>query len=235
MNSTRNPGRIAGYWYLLLVFIGPLRLIYIPGKLFVNEDAAATARNIAAHQMLFRLGMAADLAGAVVLVLLSLAFYRLFERVDRNLAMQALIFGGIMQGLLYLVGVAHDLGALMVVRGAPFLEAFTPPQRDALVLFLLRMRDHLNTAAEVLWGVWLFPLAALVWKSRFVPRFLAVWLVLAGGSWLALCFTAVLSPQYVHQVWLWTQPCSLGEIALTLWLLVRGSRPPASPPTTAAA
>ena len=33
MSSTHNPGRVAGLWYLLLVLVGPLRLIYIPTKL----------------------------------------------------------------------------------------------------------------------------------------------------------------------------------------------------------
>jgi hypothetical protein len=47
MSSTRNPGRVAGLWYLLLVLIGPLRLICIPNKLFVSGNAAATVDNIA--------------------------------------------------------------------------------------------------------------------------------------------------------------------------------------------
>jgi hypothetical protein len=63
-----NRGRVAGLWYLLLVFLGPLRLIYIPNALFVPHDAAATVRNIATHESLFRLGMVADLSGAVVLM-----------------------------------------------------------------------------------------------------------------------------------------------------------------------
>jgi hypothetical protein len=67
---------VAGFWYLLLVLIGPLRLIYIPGKLFVRGNAAATVSNIAAHEWLFRFGIVADLACGVILIFLVLAFYR---------------------------------------------------------------------------------------------------------------------------------------------------------------
>jgi hypothetical protein len=74
MNSTHNPGRVAGFWYLLLVLIGPLRLIYIPTKLFVHGNAAATVNNIAAHEWLFRFGIVSDLAGGVILIFLVLAF-----------------------------------------------------------------------------------------------------------------------------------------------------------------
>lgn len=228
MRATVNPGRVAGFWYLLLVVIGPLRLIYIPTKLFVHGNAAATASNIAAHQLLFRLGIIADLAGAVIAVLLTLAFYRLFAGVDRNLAVQVVIFGGVMPALLYFVGVVSDLSALMVVRGADFLSVFDKPQHDALAMLFLRLRDHQNIAAEILWGVWLFPLALLVYRSRFLPRFLGVWLALGGFAYIALSVTGVLWPQYQNKVFTIAQPAFFSEIALMLWLVFKGARPPAT-------
>src|SRR5256884_8800015 len=97
MNQARNPGRVVGFWYLLLVLGGPLRLIYIPNKLFVHDNAAATASNIAAHEWLFRFGMLSDLFGAVVLIFLVLAFYRLFKGVDQQLAVLLVIVGGVMR------------------------------------------------------------------------------------------------------------------------------------------
>jgi len=227
MTSTRNPGRVAGLWYLLLVLIGPLRLIYIPTKLFVHGNAAATVNNIAAHEWLLRLGIAGDLAGAVILIFLTLAFYRLFAGVDRHLAVQVVIFGGVMPALIYFVGVVDDFGALMVVRGADFLSVFDKPQQDALAMLFLRLRDHQNTAAEILWGVWLLPLAVLVYKSRFLPRFLGVWLALGGFAYLILILTGVLWPQYQGKVFTISQPAFFSEIALMLWLVIKGARPPA--------
>ncbi len=99
---TRNPGRVAGLWYLLLIFIGPLLLIYIPNKLFVDGDAAATVGNILAHEWLFRLGMVSTLACGVLWIFLILALYRLFAGVDKNLAVQMVIFGGVMPATLFL-------------------------------------------------------------------------------------------------------------------------------------
>ena len=225
MTSTHNPGRVAGLWYLLLVFIGPLRLMYIPNKLFDYDNAAATVSNIAAHQLLFRMGIVVDLAGAIVLIFLTLAFYRLFAGVDRNLAVQVVIFGGVMPALLYFVGVACDLATLMVVRGPAFLSVFDAPQRDALAVFILRLRDHQNTAAMVLWGVWLFPLGALVYQSRFLPRFLGVWLIVNGAAYLSVSLTRVLWPLYSGKVWSVSQPAIFGEIALMLWLVIKGATP----------
>jgi len=230
MGKPNNPGRVAGLWYLILVLLGPLRLIYIPSKLFVTGNAAATASNIAAHQMLFRLGIVADLACALVLIFLTLAFYRLFADVDRHLAVLVVIFGGVMPSIIDIVGVTWDLGTLMAVRGAPFLSVFDKPQQDALALLFLKLRDHQNTAAEILWGVWLLPLALLVYRSHFLPRFLGVWLVFGGLAYIALCLTNVLWPEFQDKVFTICQPAFFSEVALTLWLVIRGARPTAQSP-----
>jgi hypothetical protein len=225
MTSTHNPGRVAGLWYLLLCVIGPLRLIYIPSKLFVHGNAAATVNNIAAHQWLFRFGIVGDLLGGVILIFLVMAFYRLFKGVDQNLAVLVVIFGGVMPAVIYFVGVVSDAGALIVVRGADFLSAFDKPQRDALVMLFLRLRDQQNTAAEILWGVWLLPLAVLVYRSRFLPRFLGVWLILNGVAYVIISLVGELFPQYQNTVFAFSQPALLAELALMLWLVIKGAKP----------
>jgi len=225
MSSTRNPGRVAGLWYLLLTLVGPLRLIYIPSKLFVSGNASATANNIAAHEWLFRFGMVADLIGAVTLIFVVLAFYRLFKAVDQYLALQVVILGGVMPALLYFVNLVSDAGALMLVRGGDFLSAFDKPQRDALVMLFLSLHDQQNTAAEILWGLWLLPLAILVYRSRFLPRFLGVWLVINGCAYVILSLTGLLLPQYENKVFIGSQPALLGELVLMLWLVIRGAKP----------
>ena len=225
MRIARNPGRVAGLWYLLLIIVGPLRLIYIPSKLFVHDNAAATVNNIAAHEFLFRMGIASELAGAVILIFLTFAFYRLFVAVDRTLATLVVILGGVMPAVIYFVGVVDDFGTLMVVRRADFLSVFVGPQRDALAMLFLKLRDAQNTAAEVLWGVWLFPLAVLVYKSRLVPRFLGVWLAIGGAAYLAISVAGTLWPQYQGTVFTISQPATFCEIALTLWLVIKGTKP----------
>jgi Domain of unknown function (DUF4386) len=227
MSSTRNPGRVAGFWYLLLVVLGPVRLLYIPTKLFVRGNAAATASNVAAHEWLFRFGIVSDLACAVILIFLVLALYRLFKGVDQRLAVQVVIFGGVMPAVLDFVGVVSDAAALMLVRGGDFLAAFDKPQRDALAMVFLKLHDHQNTAAEILWGVWLLPLALLVYRSRFLPRFLGVWLAICGFAYLILSLTGELLPQYQGKVFAYAQPAFFGEVAFMLWLVIRGARPPA--------
>ncbi len=226
MSSVRNPGRVVGFWYLLLVLAGPLRLIYIPNKLFVQGNATATAGNIAAHEWLFRFGMLSDVFCAVVLVFLVLAFYRLFKGVDQQLAVLLVITGGVMPAVLTLLTVAIDGTALMVARGADFLSVFDKPQRDALVMLFLRFNHYEIVAAEILWGLWLFPMGALTYKSGFLPRFIGVWLIVNGVAYVLLCVTGILFPEYQDKVFLYAQPALFGELAIMLWLVIKGAAPP---------
>jgi len=227
VSSARNPGRVAGFWYLLLTVIGPLPLIYIPSKLFVPGNTTATVDNIAAHELLFRFGIVAELVCGVILVFLVLAFYRLFKGVDQHLAVLVVILGGVMPATITFVSVVSEGGALMLVRGGDFLSVFDKPQRDALAMLFLSLRDYQNTAAEILWGLWLLPLAVLVYRSRFLPRFLGVWLIVNGFAYLILSLTGVLWPQYQERVFTLSNPARLGELALMLWLVIKGAMPPA--------
>src|SRR6185295_10722233 len=200
--------------------------------LFVHDNAAATASNIAAHEWLFRFGMLSDLLGAVVLIFLVLAFYRLFKGVDQQLAVLLVIVGGVMPALINFVNVVSDAGALMVARsgsaggGAEFLSVFDKPQRDALVLLFLRLHHAQIVAAEILWGLWLFPMGALAYKSGFIPRFIGVWLIINGVAYIVLSLTGLFFPDYQDKVFAYSQPALFGELAIMLWLVFKGAGAP---------
>ncbi len=223
MTSLSKTVRIAGFIYLLLILAAPIRLIYIPGQLFAHGDAAATAANVAAHAWLFRLGILSDVFTAAISLFLTLALYRLFKPVNRNLALIMLMFG-FMDTPLYLFNVLNDSAALIIVRGNDFLAAFDKPQRDALVTLFLRMHGQAIVAAETFWGLWLFPLAMLVFRSGFLPRFLGIWLGLNGMGYLILSVIGLLSPQFEDTVSNIIFPAQLGEVAFMLWMLVMGAR-----------
>jgi hypothetical protein len=104
------------------------------------------------------------------------------------------------------------------------LSAIEKPQRDALAMLFLRLHHQEILAAEIFWGLWLFPLAVLVYRSRFLPRFLGVWLIINGFAYLAMSFTGLLLPQYEDMVGNIAFPALLGEMAFVLWLLIKGTK-----------
>ena len=222
MYPTNKTARVAGALYLSLGMTAPLRLIYIPSALFVRGNATATASNIIAHELLFRLGILGDLLTGTIVIFVVLALYRLFKGVDQKLAALMVILGGLTVSPIYFINTLNDAAALMLVRSADFLSAFEKPQRDALAMLFLRLHHQGVVANEIFWGLWLFPLALLVIRSGFLPRFLGVWLIINGFAYLITSFTGLLLPQYEETVSNITFPALLGELVFMLWLVIKG-------------
>ena len=206
----------------------PLRLVYIPAKLFVPGDAAATVNNIATHETLFRLGIMADLFGSVVVIFLTLAFYDVFKKVNRKLAVLVVILGGILPSAINFVNAGSDLVALTIARGgggllrANVLSVFEKPQRDALVMLFLHLHTEVIVVAQIFWGLWLLPLAILIYRSRFLPRFVGVWLAINGVAYVAMSMIGLFMPLYEKRAFSFLMPALLGELILMLWLIIRG-------------
>ncbi len=223
MRST-NPGRYAGLLYIVMSAFGFFAMAYVPGKLIVRGDATATVANVAAHETLFRLGIASQLIGSAGFIFVALALYQLLKGVDRRQAslMVTLIVVSIPIAFLNEV---NSFAALLLMHGADFLSVMGKVQREAWAMFFLNLHGRGLMVSELFWGLWLFPLGRLVYRSRFLPRFLGVWLGLAGVAWVILCLTGVLLPEYAGKVSTYSQPAVFGEIVFMLWLVIKGAVP----------
>jgi hypothetical protein len=225
MHSTDKAARVASAVYLSLVLTVPFSLLYVAGKLIVRGNATATANNILNHEMLFRLGIVADLFSSVIFICLGMALYRLLSSVNKTWArlMIGLVLVSAAVGFL---NVLNDVAALTLFRGADFLNVFEKPQRDALGYLFIRLNSQGNFINEIFWGLWLFPFGLLVYRSGFLPRFLGVWLMLACFAWVVLSMTALLFPSYYEAAFRWAQPVVFAELAIMLWLLIKGAKVP---------
>src|SRR5256885_10951000 len=175
----QNKGRWAGLLYILISIPGVFGLVYVPNKVIVTGDATATVTNILAHETLFRTGIAVQLLSQTLFILVALALYDLLKHVNKRhaLAMLSLIALAIPIPCL---NELNSLAALSLAHGSTFLSAMEKPQRDVLAMLFMQLHARGTDIAGVFWGLWLFPLGSLVYRSRFVPRFLAVWLIIAG-------------------------------------------------------
>ena len=221
MNPTKKAARIAGAIYLSMVFTAPFSLIYVPSKLIVRGNAAATADNILAHETMFRLAIFGDLISHVIFICLGVALYRLLSSVNKTWALLMVGFVLVSAAVGFL-DTLNNIAAVILFRGAEFLSVFDKPQRDALGMFFIKLHTQGIFIDEIFWGVWLFPFGWLVFRSGFLPRFLGVWLILACFGWVSLSAIAVFSPTYYEAAFRWLQPVFFAELAFMLWVLIRG-------------
>jgi hypothetical protein len=119
----------------------------------------------------------------------------------------------------------NAIAALVLVRGADFLSIFEKPQRDAMAMQFLNLHHHGFGLVAIFWGLWLFPLGLLVYRSGFVPRILGVLLMVNCFAYPVTSCTFLLLPQYEHIVSRWMMPLQFGELLFMLWLLIKGAKP----------
>ena len=235
MSSTKNPGRFAGLLYVLVSIPGIFALVYVPSKLIVDGNATVTANNIVAHEMLFRVGIACNLISQILFMWVALALYDLLKGVNRRHA--SLMLGLIVVSLpIMLLNELNAIAALILVRGADFLSLFEKPQRDALAMLFLNLHGYGFDIVAIFWGLWLFPLGLLVYRSGFIPRILGILLMLNCFTFPVNSFTSLLLPQYGDIVSRWVKPFSFAELMFMFWLVVMGAKPkPLAGPASSAA
>jgi len=228
MHPLKKAARIAGAIYLSMVITGPFTLLYIPAKLIVRGNAAATADNILTHETLFRLGIVGDLFTPVIFICLGIALYRLLSGVNKTWASLMLAFV-VVSSTVGFLNVLNNIAALTLFHGTDFLAVLEKSQRDALGYLFIRLHSQGNLINEIFWGLWLFPFGLLVFRSGFLPRFIGVWLMVNGFGWVVLSITALFFPPYYETAFRMAQPVLFGELAIMLWLLIKGAKVPTAP------
>ncbi len=222
-SSLKKTARFAGLLYFIWIITGLFALIYVPSKIMVKGDIVATANNILTNEFLYRTSIVNDLISSTIWVFMVLLFYRMFKQVNERQAklLIALVF---VQIPVVFIMDAFNLASLMILKGE-VLKTFELSQRQDLAMLFLKINDYGTLTLELFWGLWLFPLSILIYRSRFLPRFLGVWLIITGIFYVALGFISIMTPQYKDLVFNspFALPVEVGEVALMLWLLIMGA------------
>jgi hypothetical protein len=222
VSSVKKTARLAGLLYLIWIITGLYGIYYVPSRIDMRGDAVTTAQNILSNEFLFRTSIFNDLVSSALWVFTVLVLYRLFKQVNERQA-KLLVALVIVQIPVAFIMEAFNIASLMILKGE-VLKTFELGQRQDLAMVFLRMNDYGTVTVEMFWGLWLLPLAILVYRSRFLPRFLGIWLIINGVACLALSFTSILLPQYKDMVYNISLPALFGELAFALWLLIMGAK-----------
>ena len=212
--------RIAGAMYLVTMLLGIFSVSGVESSLIVPGNAAASAHNIRANEMLFRVGVASEVALYALVVLLALALYVVLRTVDRNLALLALCWrlGEAIIGAG--TTVVSGLVPLLLVTGDPG-TASAPWQQLAGVL--LGVRGAGLDIVLIFIGLGGTVFCYLFFRSRYVPRILAAWGVLTYVSMLVISSVSLLMPDLPEALKMgFYAPGGAFEMLLGLWLLVKG-------------
>ena len=222
--SQRKAARVVGFTFLFAIAIVVIANYGINFRLIVPGNAVDTARNIMAHETLFRINIACNLIYVMNVVVLLAALYVILKPVNRNLALVA-AFCRLVYALMWGVTALNMLGALRLLGDAAYLPVFEADQLQTLA------RLHISIDAYYVglpfWGLASTVCSYLWFKSRYIPRALAAFGVISSAWCVTCAFAFIVFPHFettVNAYW-FDMPMVIFEMASGFWLLLKGLRP----------
>ena len=205
----------------LLYFLVALTSGLLIGGIVVRGAPAATASHLLASGTRYRIAIGIDVIANLLYMTVTALFYRLFRPVSPSLSLIAAFLS--LAGCVVQIGSnLLRLAALLLLRDASLAIVFSPSQLQAVALTSLNLYAQSFQLSFVLFACFDVVLGTLILKSNFLPRFLGIMMVAAGVAWLAFLWP----PLATSLRWIVLPLGGLAEVALMLWLLVKGVGPP---------
>lgn len=205
--SWRTASIIGGTGLLLMAILSPIAYLNTFQRLVNFDDPALTAQNILHSIGEFRTAILLLFAVAFLDVIVAWALYIVLMPVNKNLSVLAawmrVIYGGIFIFAISKLYVALQVITADATQAMTYLKAFQSIWDKGLILF----------------GFHLLILGYLAFKSGYIPKWLAFFLLLAALGYIVDGFGKTLSPTYNLSI---SQFTFIGEVLLIFWLLWRG-------------
>ena len=214
--SIQKTARFAGIAYFVIIITSVLSFSLGSYRLRLEGDLVKTIENIASNQLLFRIGIVYEILMYTGVILLSVALYQLLKGIHQAKALTALLcrFGEALMGMLTVIG---SIIILFMLNGN-----FVPGTVQNTVAVIFEIQDACMSILMVLIGMGSIIFLHLFYQSRYIPRWLSVFGIVAF-AFVALESLVLL----LHPMQPWTFPglaAILFEIVIGLWLMIKGVR-----------
>ena len=233
--SQRKAARVAGILYLFTILTANLTEFYVRRRVIVPGDALHTASNIAAHEQLFRIGIAGDLLMFAGSIALAVALYVILKPVNRNLALVAM-FWWLVECSVAAATLGIDFAAVHSLTGPNSLPGLNTEQLQALARLLISLDAGGNRVAGLFFGLGSTLFCYLWFKSRYIPRLLAALGIIASLVPTLIPLSAIVFASLADVPLRRARsgiPIAIFEVIVGFWLLVKGIGEPIAEQRTA--
>jgi hypothetical protein len=221
-NPINRTARIGGILYLVIILAGMFSVILVRDKLIVSGDAASTAQNIITHELLWRMGIAADLLMHVCDIPVMLVVFILLRPVNKNIALLALLFNMIQTAVLA-ANKLNLIAALSPLASAEYLKTLQPNQLYAQAYLSIKLHDIGFAVGLIFFGFTCLVNGYLIYRSGYLPGVIGIMLQIAGLCYLTNSFSVILAPAFANLLFPASMiPCFIAELAFCLWLIIKG-------------
>jgi hypothetical protein len=222
-DTQRTAARVVGDAYLFALDPAVFAEFYVRGQLVVAGNAGQTAVNIVAHERLFRVGIASNLAVFAIDIALIAALDMVLTPINRSLALLA--FGwGVVETAILVVATLSDFNVLRILSGAEYLNVFERDRLQTLARLSVGTHADVYNVGLVFAGLRSTTFCFLWFKSGFIPRALAGFGLVASFLMGVCAYSFIIFSELasIVPVAIYGGPIFLFELTIGVWLLVRG-------------
>ncbi len=219
----------AGIGYLIIFITGIFSNFFVLENLIVQGDAAATATNIINNDFLYRIGILSFIIMVLFDVFLAWALYVILIPVNKNIS---LLSGWLrlVNSAIFGIALYNLITVLKILHNSDYLKAFGSAQLHAQMMLSFDTFNIIWLIGLLFFGLHLFVLGYLIFKSGYISKIIGILLVIAGIGYLIDSFANFLLTDYNNYKDIFLMivivPGIIGELSLTFWLLLKSKKIP---------
>ena len=202
--------RLLRIFYPVWMIAGMFSIMYVQSSLIDYNNADVTAENISGNELLFRVGIVGRLVTQLLYIIIPLLLYQLFKSTNKTQALLMVILA-LVSVPITMHNETYQLMAIQFVKEPEMMMNYLNTYSEGMTISML------------FWGLWLFPLGYLAYKSGYFPKFIGILLIIGGvgytlGILVELLFPDMTALKSVLEV------LTFGEVIFILWLVFMGVR-----------
>lgn len=216
---------ILRFLYPLWMVVGLFSIMFVPSKLIVWGNAAETASNIVSNELLFSAGIVGSLITQLIFLFAALLLYKVFEKVNKDQSLLMLIF--VIIGVpIAMLNTLNRVAALLLAKGTEYFSSIDPAQLQSQMMFFLDLNNQGAIIAAIFWGLWLFPLGYLIYKSGYFPKWIGISVIIGGFGYFLGSLSYFLLPSSLSIIHEAFDILTFGEMIFIFWIIIRGAKLP---------
>jgi hypothetical protein len=216
--SLRTAALIAGFVTLIMILLAPFAELYAYPRLVVSGNGSETVKNLIAHQTLFAIMIMAYALTFIGDIITAWALYVLLKPVNLYLSALAAIFR-LVFSIIAIVSLLNLANAFRMANSSEYLKMFHLNELQAQIIFSLNAFRYGFHFGLIFFGIYLGLLGYLVWRSKYIPWFMGLLLVISGIGYFITSIQPYLFPDVNLNLAVYT---FYGEVIFVFWLIIKG-------------
>ena len=222
--SLKRAALIAGFGLLVMTLSAPFANFYFMEQSVLPYNPAGTLENLQTNGTPYLIGAVLLFTTYVMDVIVAWALYWYLRPGQRALA-QLVAWARLVYTALAFVGLWASMSAYDLATGGLTSGVLSNTVLQTEVMVQISAANTMESIALFFFGVHLWILSLLIWRSAHVPRWIAIVVALAGSSYVILYVAKYFAPGLDLG---WVLLLALGELVFMIWLLALGWRKQAS-------